>query len=192
MRKIIINSCLHSDFYYILLFDTCYPTPSIIFNNRCNYTELLNICIFRASELFYMISKKCKYAIKALIYIAKQADSTPVMSSQIAENEGLPKKFLETILRDLTMRGYLQSSRGKYGGYKLRIHPKQIILIDIMRDMDGPLALSPCVSLNFYENCDECHEQQCTIRPVLEEIRDATLSILKNSNLFDLANLKTH
>ena len=131
-----------------------------------------------------MISKKCKYAIKALLYLAdNQSEKRSIFSTEIAENENIPQKFLETILRELRNFQLLQSKRGKTGGYRLLKKPSEIKLAELMRMMDGPIALLPCVSLNYYASCDECNEMTCTIKPVFEKVRDQTLSILGNTSI---------
>ncbi|MDA8917816.1 Rrf2 family transcriptional regulator [Flavobacteriaceae bacterium] len=131
-----------------------------------------------------MISKKCKYAIKALLYLANfQEDDRSIFSTEIAEKENIPQKFLETILRELRNFQILQSRRGKTGGYRLIKQPNEIKLTDLMRMMDGPIALLPCVSLNYYASCEECNEKTCTIKPVFEKVRDQTLSILGNTTI---------
>lgn len=131
-----------------------------------------------------MISKKCKYAIKALLYLADfQEDDRSIFSTEIAEKENIPQKFLETILRELRNFQILQSRRGKTGGYRLIKQPNEIKLTDLMRMMDGPIALLPCVSLNYYASCEECNEKTCTIKPVFEKVRDQTLSILGNTSI---------
>ena len=128
-----------------------------------------------------MISKKCKYAIKALLYLAdNQDDGRSIFSTEIAQIENIPQKFLETILRELRNFRLLESRRGKTGGYRLNKKPSEIKLTDLMRMMDGPIALLPCVSLNYYYPCAECDESRCTIKPVFEKVRDSTLSILEN------------
>ena len=131
-----------------------------------------------------MISKKCKYAIKALLYLAdNQNEKRSIFSTEIAEQESIPQKFLETILRELRNFQLLQSKRGKTGGYRLLKHPSEIKLVDLMRMMDGPVALLPCVSLNYYAPCEECDERTCTIKPVFEKVRDQTLEILRNTTI---------
>lgn len=131
-----------------------------------------------------MISKKCKYAIKALLYLTDfQEDDRSIFSTEIAEKENIPQKFLETILRELRNFQILQSRRGKTGGYRLIKQPNEIKLTDLMRMMDGPIALLPCVSLNYYASCEECNEKTCTIKPVFEKVRDQTLSILGNTTI---------
>ena len=135
-----------------------------------------------------MISKKCKYAIKALLYLADhQSEGRSIFSSEIAEQENIPKKFLETILRELRNFQFLQSKRGKAGGYKLLKEPKDINLADLMRAVDGPIAMLPCVSLNYYANCEECDEKICKIKPVFEEVRDKTLKILNATTIDKMA-----
>ena len=131
-----------------------------------------------------MISKKCKYAIKALLYLAdNQAEGRSIFSTEISEKEQIPHKFLETILRELRNFQLLQSKRGKTGGYRLLKKPSEIKLVDLMRMMDGPIALLPCVSLNYYAPCDECDEKTCTIKPVFEQVRDQTLAVLGNTTI---------
>jgi Rrf2 family protein len=135
-----------------------------------------------------MISKKCKYAIKALLYLADhQSEGRSIFSSEIAEQENIPKKFLETILRELRNFQFIQSKRGKAGGYKLLKEPKDINLADLMRAVDGPIAMLPCVSLNYYANCEECDEKVCKIKPVFEEVRDKTLKILNTTTIDKMA-----
>jgi Rrf2 family protein len=135
-----------------------------------------------------MISKKCKYAIKALLYLADhQSEGRSIFSSEIEEQENIPKKFLETILRELRNFQFVQSKRGKAGGYKLLKEPKDINLADLMRAVDGPIAMLPCVSLNYYANCEECDEKVCKIKPVFEEVRDKTLKILNTTTIDKMA-----
>ena len=134
-----------------------------------------------------MVSKKCKYAIKALIYLAKnQTRDSAIFSSEIAFEDDIPKKFLETILRDLRNSRILQSQRGKTGGYRLLKQPEHIYLSEVMRLMDGPIALLPCVSLNYYAPCEGCNETLCKLKTVFESVRDETLSVLGNTSIKDL------
>ena len=132
-----------------------------------------------------MLSKKSKYAINALLYIARHKDEgRPVLASEISEHESIPHKFLEAILLDLKNAGILRSKRGRHGGYFLQAKPEDIKLVTIMRLFDGPIALLPCVSLNYYGPCDECQDEAtCGIRAVFVMIRDHTLDILRENNL---------
>ena len=135
-----------------------------------------------------MISKKAKYALKALKVLAREYESRrPVLISTIAEQERIPKKFLEAILLDLRNHGVLQSQKGKGGGYLLRMPPGEVTFSRVMRIIDGPIAPTLCVSLYFYGRCDDCaDEQTCTLRSVMESWRDANLAVLDKKTLMDL------
>lgn len=138
-----------------------------------------------------MLSKKTKYAIKALVILGKNMDKPPMQISKIAEEEKIPKKF-EQILLDLRNAGFLYSKKGAGGGYSLNKDPKEIFLVSIMRITDGPIAMVPCASLNFYHKCDECHQEtSCGIRDVFVQVRDATLKILTETSVADVINRET-
>jgi Rrf2 family protein len=131
-----------------------------------------------------MLSKKCKYAIHALVYLAERYQQGPVHIQEIADNQHIPKKFLEAILLELRNAKVLLSKKGKGGGYYLIKRPAEVNLIDIIRLMDGAIAMLPCVSLNYYERCDECHDEKiCGIRDTFIGVRDETLKILAESTL---------
>lgn len=132
-----------------------------------------------------MISKKAKYGIKAVLYISKHAtEDRPILATEIAEKENIPHKFLESILRNLVTAKLLTSRRGRSGGYLLRKPKEEITFAEIMRTLDGPIALIPCVSKNWYEPCPECNvESNCEIRNVFLLIRDATLDILEKTTV---------
>ena len=134
-----------------------------------------------------MLSKKTKYGLKALTYLAKQEPNTPVQISAISESENISRKFLESILLTWRKNGLLGSKKGKNGGYYLLKDPSQIKLAPIMRILEGPIAMVPCVSLNFYEKCDDCpDETTCAVHKLMIEVRDNTLSIFNNKSLSDL------
>ena len=133
-----------------------------------------------------MISKKCKYALKALLYISKNSCGKAILTSSIARDENIPRKFLESILRSLRNNQILHSKRGKDGGFTLLRDPKEIYIVEIMRIMDGPVAMLPCVSLNYYQSCEECDEKNCVIKGMFEVIRDKTLEVLVGTSLHDL------
>jgi Rrf2 family protein len=131
-----------------------------------------------------MISKKCKYAIHALIYLAERYNQGPVQIHEISEKQHIPHKFLEAILLELRHAEILESKKGKGGGYFLNKKPAEVNLMQVMRIIDGPIALLPCVSLNFYDRCEECkNEKTCGIRDSLKVVRDETLRILEQSTL---------
>ncbi|MFB9056717.1 RrF2 family transcriptional regulator [Mariniflexile ostreae] len=136
-----------------------------------------------------MISKKTKYGLKALTYIARASKESPVQISEISKNELIPHKFLESILLTLRKSGFLGSKKGKHGGYYLLKEPNQILMADVLRVLEGPIAMVPCVSLNFYEKCDDCVDEfTCSVNKLMIQVRDSTLKVLKNNTLEDLAN----
>ncbi len=136
-----------------------------------------------------MLSKKTKYGIKALNYLAKQDAFVPVRIATISENENISLKFLESILLSLRKNGFLGSKKGKGGGYYLLKAPKDISMTAVMRVLEGPIAMVPCVSLNFYEKCNDCpDENECAVHKIMLKVRDNTLEIFRNTTLADLSN----
>jgi Rrf2 family protein len=138
-----------------------------------------------------MISKKMKYALKALIHIAKSENGF-AKTSDIAEHALIPKKFLEQILTELKKGRILTSKQGNEGGFYFLKNPQEITLAEVHRLIDGPIAMIACASKQFYESCQDCpNEQECAIRHVLLEVRDETLKILEARNLAELAGINT-
>lgn len=134
-----------------------------------------------------MISKKTKYGFKALAYLARKGKGSQVIIAEIAQAEQIPRKFLEAILLELKNQGFLGSRMGKGGGYYLLKDPDTISLSALYRILEGPIAMLPCVSLNYYEQCDDCHDESaCQLKHVMIEVRDKTLSVLDNRSLADL------
>ncbi len=134
-----------------------------------------------------MLSKKTKYGIKALTFLARQEDQTPVAIADIAKAEHISIKFLESILLLLRHSGFLGAKKGKGGGYYLIKEPKEINMAKVYRILEGPIALLPCASHNFYEKCEDCtDESACAVRRLMMEVRDNTLTILENNSLADI------
>ncbi len=134
-----------------------------------------------------MISKKSKYALKALVHLARKVDEGPVLISAIAEAEHIPQKFLETILLDLKNAGMLASKKGKGGGYYLRMDAEKINIAQVLRLFDGAIALLPCVTFRFYERCDECEDEAtCSIREAFQQVRNESVRIFENHTLSTL------
>ena len=134
-----------------------------------------------------MLSKKAKYALKALLFLSKNEDRGAILIAEISDAERIPKKFLEQILLELKKHGILQSKRGKEGGYFLGKQPNDIGIGQVVRIIDGPLAPIPCVSKMAYRRCDECiDEKTCEIRNLFLQVRDATIEILDNTTLEDI------
>lgn len=134
-----------------------------------------------------MLTKKTKYGLKAMCYLAKYHEHAPILISNISEAEKIPLKFLEGILLELKKNGFLDSKKGKGGGYYLNIEADKINIASIIRVLEGPIALLPCVSLNYYKKCDDCVEEEaCSINRIMMQVRDQTLKVLENKTLQDL------
>lgn len=135
-----------------------------------------------------MLSKKAQYGLKALGYLAEKYGEGPVLIADIAQKKCIPIKFLESILLLLKQYHILESKKGKGGGYYLIQHPKKTSIASVVRIIGGPIALLPCVSLNFYEKCGDCNEETCGLRRTMTIVRDATLKVLEKKNLSDLSD----
>ncbi len=135
-----------------------------------------------------MLSKKTQYAFRALVHLAENYGGLPVKISAISIQQKIPLKFLENILNELKKADLLESRKGKGGGYMLKVSPKKINLAIVIRVINGPIALLPCVSLNFYEKCKDCDEATCGIRKMMIIARDATLKVLEKRTLYDMMN----
>jgi Rrf2 family protein len=136
-----------------------------------------------------MLSRKAKYAIKALLALAAREDGEPVRISDLASAEQIPPKFLELILLGLRNQGILRSRKGKGGGYLLARDPSEIYLGQIVRMFDGPLAPVPCASQTAYVPCADCrNEAVCGVHLAMKEVRDATARVLDGTSLASLRN----
>jgi Rrf2 family protein len=133
-----------------------------------------------------MLSKKCKYAVHALVHMAKTPREI-FLIKDISEACCIPKKFLEAILLDLKRAGVLGSKQGKGGGYFLRREAADVNLAEVVRLFDGAIAHVPCATYKFYERCTECvDEETCSVRDAFLQVRNATVEMLKASTLEDL------
>jgi Rrf2 family protein len=137
-----------------------------------------------------MLSRKAKYALKALIYLAEQPHNQPAVVADIAKPEHLPKKFLDTILLTLRKHEILHSRRGKHGGYVLARPPEKVGLAEVIRLIDGPLSPVLCVSKTAYHRCVDCRDEKtCRIRILMRDVRDGILGALEHRTLADLVAL---
>ena len=118
--------------------------------------------------------------------MADKKDNQPVLIAEISKKKRIPLKFLENILLELKKAGVLDSKKGKGGGYFFKVAPKDISLAKIVRLIDGPIAMLPCVSLYFYERCKNCDEKQCGLHDMMVLVRDANLRILEKKTVADL------
>ena len=131
-----------------------------------------------------MLSRKSKYGLKALLALARTPGGGPVLIAELAAADGLPAKFLEAILLELKRRGLVQSKKGRGGGYYLSRPPERITFGEVIRALEGPLALVPCVSQTAYARCVDCpDEATCGVRIAMGEVRDATARILDSTTL---------
>ncbi len=134
-----------------------------------------------------MINKKTKYAIKALTELARSNQGGPMHIETLANKQGIPKKFLELILLDLKRLGFIESKRGKDGGYILRKSPDKITVGEVIRFFDGPLALLPCASVTRYEKCSDCvDDKTCSLMRLMKSVRNETSKILDNTKISEL------
>jgi len=134
-----------------------------------------------------MLTSKAKYALRAMVDLAEQeagGPRKPIFIADVAARQDIPRRFLENILLELRKHGLVVSHRGKSGGYALAKAPDEITFADVIRAIDGPLALTPCTSRMAYQRCEDCREEPfCMIRGVLTEVRDATAGILEQTTL---------
>ena len=137
-----------------------------------------------------MLSKKSQYAFKALTYLTEKYEEGPILISEISRKKKIPLKFLENILLELKRAEILDSKKGKGGGYFLKKDPAKVKLATIIRLVNGPISMLPCVSLYFYEKCSNCDEKQCGLHEIMVKVRDATLSIVERKTLQDLADIE--
>jgi Rrf2 family protein len=135
-----------------------------------------------------MLSQKTRYALRALLHLAEADPGRSVQAQEIATQQRVPRKYLELILLDLKKAGFIASRRGPGGGYVLARDAQSISFADVIRVTDGPIALVPCASVNFYARCDDCHDEaRCAIRRIMAKVRDDTLRTLGGTTLADAA-----
>ncbi|MFT0891948.1 RrF2 family transcriptional regulator [Pseudochelatococcus sp. G4_1912] len=137
-----------------------------------------------------MLTKKGKYGLKAAIHLAHLQPGTSALVADIAESNNIPKKFLDAILGELRNAGFLHSKKGKGGGYMLARPPETIIVGDVVRVLDGPLAPLPCASKTAYRPCDDCQDEQlCAVRLMMMEVREAIARVLDKRTLAEMRDM---
>lgn len=130
-----------------------------------------------------MLTRKGKYGLKALVYLAQQPAGRLAFVGDIARINNIPKKFLDAILVELRNAGFVQSRKGKEGGYRLAKLPSEIKIGHVVRVLDGPLAPIPCASRSQYQRCEDCDEATCQVRHMMLEVRHAVAELLDNRSL---------
>ncbi|WP_127090776.1 RrF2 family transcriptional regulator [Aquabacter cavernae] len=136
-----------------------------------------------------MLTKKGKYGLKAAVFLARLPPGGSVQVAEIAETNNIPKKFLDVILNELRNAGFLASKKGKLGGYRLAKSPDEIIVGEMIRTLDGPLAPLPCASRNAYVPCDDCDVATCEVRRLMVRVRDAIGTVLDTYTLAQMRDL---
>lgn len=135
-----------------------------------------------------MLAQKTRYALRSLLYLAEESEGRPVQLARIAETQRVPPKYLELIMLDLKKAGFVVSTRGPRGGYLLAREPNDISFGEIVRAMEGPIALIPCASVNFYAPCGDCHDEAtCAIRRAFSLLRDQSAQLLEGISLSEAA-----
>jgi Rrf2 family protein len=131
-----------------------------------------------------MITQKTRYALRSLLFLAEARGGAPVQLARIAETQRVPPKYLELIMLDLKRSGLVKSARGPKGGYQLARDPDEISFGEIVRSMEGPIALVSCASVNFYAPCGDCHDEaNCAIRRAFAILRDQSTAVLDSISL---------
>ncbi len=136
-----------------------------------------------------MLTKKTKYGLKAMAYLAGIEPGQTALVADIAAVNQIPKKFLDAILSELRNAGFVYSKKGKGGGYMLARGAGEITVGDLVRTLDGPLAPIQCASKRLYRKCDDCDEARCTVRLVMLKARDAIADVLDNTTLEQMRGL---
>ena len=131
-----------------------------------------------------MIAQKTRYALRSLLFLAEEAGGAPVQLGRIAETQRIPPKYLELIMLDLKKAGIVKRARGPKGGYRLAREATQISFGEIVRTLEGPIALVSCASVNFYAPCGDCHDEAtCAIRRAFAILRDQSTTVLDSISL---------
>ena len=137
-----------------------------------------------------MLSSKAKYALRAILRLAEvTSEGIWLQTNDVAEHEQVPRKFLEAIFVQLRDHGIIESRRGAQGGHRLLRDPKTVSVADIIRVLDGPLALTPCASRTRFRQCVDCVDiSKCRLQPLMQQARDAVASVLESCSLAELAS----
>jgi Rrf2 family protein len=137
-----------------------------------------------------MLTKKGKYGLKAMVHLAGQPPGEAALVSDIARANGIPKKFLDTILGELRNAGFVFSKKGKGGGYALARPAEDIMAGDVIRVLDGPLAPIACASKKSYRRCEDCpDEERCCVRLIMIEARNAIAAVLDKRSIANMRAL---
>lgn len=139
-----------------------------------------------------MLTAKGKYGLKAMLHLADATPGTLVLSEEIASQNVISKKFLDTILGELRSAGFIYAKKGRHGGYALARPPGEIPVGHVLRVLDGPLAPISCASRTAYRRCSDCTDvETCRVRLVMLEVRNAIAEVLDNKSLSELQDMRS-
>ena len=131
-----------------------------------------------------MLAQKTRYALRSLLYLVEEGGGAPVQLASIATTQRVPPKYLELIMLELKRAGLVKSTRGPKGGYKLARPAEEISFGEVVRALEGPIALIPCASVNYYAPCGDCHDEEtCAIRRAFSILRDRSAELLEGISL---------
>lgn len=133
-----------------------------------------------------MLTRKGKYGLKALVHLSHLPAGQLAFVNEIARANSIPKKFLDAILGELRNAGFVQSRKGKEGGYRLARAAEEIMVGHVVRVLDGPLAPISCASRTRYEPCEDCDEATCQVRHMMLEVRQAIADVLDRRSLAEM------
>lgn len=136
-----------------------------------------------------MLTRKGKYGLKALVHLSSLPAGQLAFVGDIASGNNIPKKFLDAILGELRNAGFVQSRKGKEGGYRLARPAEEIKVGHVIRVLDGPLAPISCASRSRYEKCDDCDEDTCQVRHMMIDVRQAIADVLDRRSLAEMRDL---
>ena len=139
-----------------------------------------------------MLSSKTKYALRAILRLAENApEGIWLQTNDVAEREQVPRKFLEAIFVQLRDHGIIESRRGAQGGHRMLRDPATVSVADVIRVLDGPLALTPCASRTRFRQCADCVDiSECRLQPLMQQARDAVAEVLESCSLAQLSSTR--
>ncbi len=142
-----------------------------------------------AAGVILMLTRKGKYGLKALIHLAGLGTGQSAVVGEIALKNEIPKKFLDAILNELRLAGFVSSRKGRLGGYVLARPPENIQIGHVVRVLDGPLAPFPCASRTRYVPCEDCDVATCQVRHMMLDVRNAIAEVLDKTSLADMRRM---
>jgi Rrf2 family protein len=128
------------------------------------------------------IPRRVDYGLRAVIYLSAQERDRCCSITEIAREQGIPKKFLEKIIQDLSRKGLIKSKRGACGGYALARRPDEISFRDVIEALEGPIAVNAC--LDEARSCAQL--PRCGMAGVWEEVQRKIVEVFASTTLADV------